>query len=225
MKKNIPYKDPKKVAAGKARAAKAIRNTKGQLVSKSFEEELKKISDASGFKGKSLQTFYDQNSTDIDNVIGRKELPPSQNRYSIKTIERLVKKTSKKTWLYKDGETFRASPETISFEMAKFEQYCYTTRNVTGIVWKKMRKGTGDPLVKIPDIDEEIEDMDDIEFIDHCAAYGVIIWISDLSKIKNKNKRFRRQKSKQSKLKNAKAIKKRNKPKHRKRKPPGKRKF
>lgn len=215
MKHNKP-KDPKKVAAGKARAAKALRNTSGQLTSNSFKEEVQKIALSSGFTGKDLQRYYEQNADEIDPYLSRGIV--SQNRYSIKTIEKVVKKSRKNVWLYKDGETFKTTPERISFEMAQFEQYCYTNRNATGVVWKKMKTGTGEPLVKIPDIDDETEELDDIEFVGHCFYYGVIVWISDLKNIKDKKLRERRQAMKENKLQNAKAIRKANRAKRTSRK-------
>lgn len=204
-------KDPKKVAAGKARAAKALRDEGGRLTSNSFKDEVKKIADQTGLSsGRSLQDFYLQNSEDISKYLSKGIT--SQNRYAISTIDRTLHKTSKDTFLYYDGETFKASPERIAYEMANFEQYCYSNRNATGVAWKKSRRGTGEPIVKIPDTGEDVEEMDDIEFIEHCFDFGVIVWISDLSKLKDKKKRLKRTAQRESKIFNAKAIIKENKP-------------
>lgn len=214
-------KDPKKVAAGKARAAKALRTSTGQLQSNSFREEVGKIAASAGFIPETtagLQRYFEQNESIIDKYLGTGIT--SQNRYSIKTIQSTVKKTSKKTFIVEDdGEKEQASPEYISYKMAQFEQYCYTNRNCTGVAWKKQRTGTGEPVVKIPDINfDDVEEMDDIEFIEYCAEFGVIVWISDLKKVKDKRKKEQRTTARDNKLKNAKRIKRDNAPASRKRK-------
>lgn len=203
-------KDPKKVAAGKARAAKALRNEQGQLQSNSFKEEVTHIAQSAGFVPKStqeLQRYYEQNEPIIDKYLSHEVR--SQNRYSIKTIKSTVEKTSKHVMLeIGDGDREQSTPEQISYEMAKFEQYVYTNRNATGVAWKKQRTGTGEPIVRVPDVDyDELEEMDDIEFIEYCAEFGVIVWISDLSKVKDKTKREQRTRTVQKKLNDAKRIK------------------
>jgi hypothetical protein len=212
-------KDPKKVAAGKARAAKSLRNASGQLQSNSFKEEVEKIATSAGANPRGvtdLQRYYEQNENVIDKYLGTGIT--SQNRYSIKTIKSVVQKTSKKVYIEENDEQAETSPEYISYKMAEFEQYCYTNRNCTGVAWKKSRKGTGEPIVKIPDVDfEDVDEMDDIEFIEYCAEFGVIVWISDLSKVKDKNKREQRTTARDNKLNNAKRIKRDTSPRKRKR--------
>jgi hypothetical protein len=202
-------KDPKKVAAGKARAAKSLRNDKGQLLSNSFKDEVANIAEKAGFVPSStsqLQRYYEQNEEIIDRYLAIETR--SQNRYSIKTVKRTVEKTSKDVLIeIGDNEPEVSTPEEISYRMAQFEQYCYTNRNCTGVAWKKSRKGTGEPIVRMPDIQEDfLEEMDDIEFIEYCAEFGIIVWISDLSKVKDKKKKLQRQTSKDNKLKYAKRV-------------------
>jgi hypothetical protein len=207
----LKNKDPRKVAAGKQRAKTALRNSKGQLVSKSFKDEVQKIAVSSAYTGKDLQRFYEQNAAEIDPYLEKNIR--SQNRYAIKTIEKVVKTTSKDVWIQDEhGSTYKTTPEQIAFKMATFEQYCYTERNCTGVVWKKERTGTGEPIVRLPEDfnREDMEDMEDMEFIEYCAEFGVIVFISDLSKIKDKAKREKRERWKQNKLNNAKAIKRTN---------------
>ena len=213
-------KDPKKVAAGKARAAKALRNESGQLQSNSFKEEVQKFADASGLHTSSvdkLQKFYEQNPRVIEDYLSQETR--SQNRYSIKTIEGVLDRTTKKTFLEIEGERTVATPDQIAYEMARLEQYCYTHRDITGVVWKKSRTGTSDPIVKLPDIsNEELDEMDDQDFVEYLAEFGIMVFISDLRKVKDKSKRKQRETYKENKLKYAQKVIRETRPKRRKRK-------
>jgi hypothetical protein len=149
-------KDPKKVAAGKARAAKAVR-INGQFVTNFFKEELVKDAAAVGYTGK-LQTFLDQHEIVYSNLYDTGEL----RAVSPKADSTLFKEAAMyqgKLILRINGIDREVSLDELKYEVLRIEQALMSNESCAGMAFKPILTFSGKMIVELPDV-SEIDDME-----------------------------------------------------------------
>lgn len=162
-------KDPKKVAAGMARAAKAIR-VGGKFTTNIFLQEVEKLAKDSG--ATDPFRFYLQNEKQLSNLYQKEELSTNQNYDSIR---RAVKNFKGK--IFKNGREVKKA--TMLKSLSEFNQILKSEYDVVNF-YQKIKLGfTGKLKIEIPtrkevekaaEIYESITEMFEEEF-----DIGVII--------------------------------------------------
>jgi len=184
-------KNKKAVAAGKKRAKEAIR-INGRFTTNAFKNEVKRIADEVGFKGK-LQKFFLENENELTALYTTGEMQSAVSQADV-TAFTDAEQIRGKIYLKDEDGKKKVSLHTMKQKIVEFEQYVYSNYNCTGITFKPSTTLSGDFIMGVPDIELiESEEMSDEDLIEYCEDYGITVYISDLSKIKDKDKRKKEQ--------------------------------
>lgn len=175
MAKKYPpgyVKNPKKVAAGKARAANAIKNAKGQYIPKIFQSEIERtfaaiklnidvskipqgniekvsaiIKNAKVSK-KEIKDFYEKNPLAFENLIETGALK-STNK-STSQLENVIAEYKGKIFVFDGTDTLPQSKAEVKYRMLKFLQYIKTYANAVELKFKPTYTIDGKLTVNIP---------------------------------------------------------------------------
>lgn len=174
--KPVKIKDPKKVAAGKARAAKSLR-IGGRFTSNKFFEDVKEQAEEAGVKN--VFKFFEQNENEFISLYS--EWMQSAEYFDY-TFLNLLKNYTGKIFV-NDRENTNG---TALQKLLKFNQYLKNNHDV--VSWSIMPyiKLSGQLKFNLP-TDEEMDDYDSEGLEDILENYGMKIIISE-KKGKNQNK-------------------------------------
>lgn len=175
MAKKYPpgyIKDPKKVSAGKARAANAIRNKKGQYIPRIFQSEIErtfaaiklnidvsKISQGNIEKvnaiiknakvsKKEIKDFYEKNPIAFENLIETGALK-STNK-STSQLENVIADYKGKIFVFDGTETVMQTKAQAKYRILKFLQYIKTYANAVELKFKPTYTIDGKLTINIP---------------------------------------------------------------------------
>lgn len=168
--KSIPHiKDPKKVAAGKARAANAIKDNNGRYVSKILYNEISKIVLAT--KGHDVSKISGEQTQKITSLMSEAKVTAKEvkNLYEKKPVifeaminEGSITGTNKNSYQLEksignfSGNIFINGEEKTQAEaklsLVKFKQYLSTNINVVDFTIKPKLSFDGKMILNIPDV-------------------------------------------------------------------------
>lgn len=182
----MKQKDPKKVAAGKARAAKAIR-IDGKFTSNAFRNEVKRGAEMSAAnKGKTLpksfdlQSFLDEHLPQYEKLFhgsGLESLDLSDSKI-IDTIQ----ETNNTVYIREtiDGETTdrRVSKEQAIYEVLKLEQILAVNLDTAGFSLRLTQMFDGRMILRMPTADEieEFSNMEEEDLHEALEEFGITVY-------------------------------------------------
>lgn len=169
-------KNPAKVAAGKARAAKGLR-LGGKFVTKYFAEHIKETVETLG-TNIDPQTFLNQNEQAYTDLYYSEGLRSAADKAAT-TIIKDSKNYSGKVFL-NDEES---NPDELAFKAMQFENFCYSNFNCAGISYKPVLTFDGKMKLQFPTLDELEEclesDTPDEDLQELAERYGIRLFVSD----------------------------------------------
>lgn len=162
-------KDPKKVAAGKARAAKSLR-IDGKFTSNKFFEKVQ--SDAAAAGVKDTFRFFQQTEKQYAKVYEKMNLPVTRNED--KFLNDLKNYSGK---VYKNGKEIKAT--TLRENMRRMGQYLRAEHDVVTFFVQPLVNLNGKMNIRFPsikEVEDRLEDGEDLE--DIFDDYDITIIIS-----------------------------------------------
>jgi hypothetical protein len=191
--KKTTAKNPAKVAAGKARAQKAVR-LNGKFVTKYFQDNLQEDADAVGYTG-NLQKFLDEHEIVYSNLYDTGELqgiiPKADS-----TLFKEAESYQGKLILRINGEDKAVSLDKFKYEVLRVEQALMSTESCAGVAFQPILTFNGKMIIELPDVSELDEDEADLqEIMDTFTT--LTIYISE----KKKKRRAEFEQKKERKIK------------------------
>ena len=179
--KPVKVKDPKKVAAGKARAATAIKNEKGQYVSKIFTNEIKKTLLASKkidvskiapdqtskiddllkeakLTQKEVKKFYDKNKPIFDDLLTFGKLKGTSKNSN--QIGKVIDQYKGKFFLDRgNGKIKEVSAAQMKYELTRFKNALSSNLNLVDFSLNPTFSIDGNITLKIPNTKKFFNDL------------------------------------------------------------------
>jgi hypothetical protein len=190
--KRTTAKNPAKVAAGKARAQKAVR-LNGKFVTKFFQNNLKEDAEAVGYTG-NLQKFLDEHEIVYSNLYETGELQSIVPKAD-GTLFKEAESYQGKLILRINGEDQEVSLDKFKYEVLRVEQALMSTESCAGVAFQPILTFNGKMIVELPDVDELDEDADLQDIMDTFTT--LTIYISE----KKKKRRAEFEQKKERKIK------------------------
>jgi len=190
----VKQKDPKKVAAGKARAAKSLR-INGRFTSNQFFEDVKEQAKEAG--AKDVFKFFEQNENEFIRLYDNWMLAAEYFDY---TFLNLVKGYTGK--IFVNGKENAVG--TALQKLLKFNQYLKNNWNVVSWSIMPYLKLSGQLKFTLPS-DEEMDEHDDLETLEDFleSEHNIKIIVSEKKGKKKPQTKLASRKGKYKKIKDA----------------------
>lgn len=175
QKKTSRIKDPKKVLAGKARAAQSLR-VDGKFTSNSFFEHVKNDAATKGITGTAVFDYYIQNEKEYVETYQTEMLTPNLSFYDIKKKVKTYNGTIKM-----NGRTVKKA--TVIKAINTLNQYLRGEHNAVDFYFKIKMSLDGKMSVEMPSaavLKKILDNGDELEMV--MEEYGITVIISDPKK-------------------------------------------
>jgi len=165
----VKVKDPKKVAAGKARAAKSLR-VNGRFTTNKFLEEITEKAQLSGVKN--VKKYFQQNEKELTALYT--EWMEGVQIYDYKFLQTIRDYNGKLIVNGRENTMGTALKKVISLNQFLRVQHNVVSWNIT-----PMLKMDGQLKFDLPEDTDGLEDLDTEELEDLLSSYGINIIISE----------------------------------------------